>query len=115
MTEALLENVNFVIEALYRSHNPEHAQERQSVLTGLEVAREIAKFGPTELPELQPGEQRLTFDEFKDLSAFIKSGEFNRLLDDHNLVTQLGLDGKFYVDVIAKSEAVESATRGSNV
>jgi hypothetical protein len=109
----LLEHVDFVIEALSTSTNQENVKERQDVVMGLQVARDIAVFGPTELPELQPGEQRLTFDEFKDLSTFIKSGEFGRLLDAHDLRTSLGLDMKFYVDVIAKSEGVESYESGS--
>jgi hypothetical protein len=104
MTGALLEQVDFVIEALSGSTNQKHAKERQETLTGLEVAREIATFGPTELPELQPGERRLTFNEFKDLSTFIKSDECDRLLDTYDLRTSLGLDRKFYVDVILKSE-----------
>jgi len=104
MTHGLLEQTDYVIEALSRSKNERHAQEREATLILMHYARHAATFGPTELPDLQPGEQRLSFDEFKDLSTFIKSGEFNRLLDTNDLVTQLGPDLKWYVDVIAKRD-----------
>jgi hypothetical protein len=108
MTQGLLEQTDYVIEALSRSKNERHAKEREYALILMHYARHAATFGPTELPELQPGEQRLTFDEFKDLSTFIKSGEFNRLLDTNDLVTQLGQDFKWYVDVVVKREGIAS-------
>jgi hypothetical protein len=114
MTQGLLDQVDFVIDALSTSTNPDNIKECRDAVMGLQIAREVAVFGATELPELQPGERRLTFNQFKDLSAFIKTGEFTRLLDTNDLRTQLGLDGKFYVDVVAKSDVgVQSLESGS--
>jgi hypothetical protein len=104
MPSELLKQTDYVIEALSRSKNERHAQEREAALTLMHYARHAATFGPTELSELQPGERRLQFDEFKDLSTFIKSGLFSRLLDTNDLVTRLGFDLKWYVDVVVKSE-----------
>jgi hypothetical protein len=64
-------------------------------------------FRCTLLPELEEGETRrvLTHDEFR---SFRRSREYESLLDEHDITVRLTLDGRWAVDVIAKSELSEA-------
>ena len=60
--EAILDQVDFVIDALSKSTNPRHAEERADTLTQLRATREIAVLTPNPEPrELEPGEIRMRF------------------------------------------------------
>jgi hypothetical protein len=65
-------------------------------------------FRCTLLPDLKYGETRrvVTNDEFRQ---FIRSAEYDRLLDEHDIVTRLTLDGRWAIDVVAKEENSEKA------
>jgi hypothetical protein len=69
----------------------------------LRTAKEHVEFGSCELPELQEGERRLRFT-WDELMAFMGTSEYSELLDTNDLVTMLGNDGLFAIDVIAKSK-----------
>ena len=61
----------------------------------------LSYFTPSELPELEDGAQRQFFTRKELLHEFKHNGDkWNCILDDHGLVTRLGLDGRFAVDII---------------
>jgi len=83
---------------------------RQRYLATKRLAFDTAvKAGPQKLEPLQPGERRLVLSR-EDFRDFIRFGDFNRLLDTNDLVTQM-IDesdesgGMFAVTVVAKASA----------
>jgi hypothetical protein len=72
---------------------------------------EPTKFGPTEVPELPDGGERLFFS-LEELLTFIRFGEYERRIAGHSIVVRLDEEsGKYAVDVIPVTE--ESATRAT--
>jgi hypothetical protein len=68
----------------------------------------VSYFAPSELPALEDGAQRLFFTRKELLHEFKHNGDkWNRILDDHSLVTRLGLDGKFADDILRITEATD--------
>jgi hypothetical protein len=64
------------------------------------VVSTASKFGPTELPELPDGGERLFFTR-PGLHTFLRSGEYERRLENHRMVTRLDQEsGMYALDII---------------
>jgi hypothetical protein len=84
-----------ILEALERE--AAHQQYRILKQRSVETA---TKFGPVDLPELPDDGERLFFSR-NELLDFIRSGEYERRLDGHQIVTRLDNEtSKYAVDVI---------------
>jgi hypothetical protein len=64
-------------------------------------------FRSTVLPKLKDGERRMMFSPKELITFFSSTGEADTLLDTNNLVTRYNVDGRFAVDVIAKSVSAD--------
>jgi hypothetical protein len=77
---------------------------RQKYLTMKRYAlTEATKFGPTELPELPDGGERLLLSR-DELLNFIRSGDYEWCLEGHSIITRLDEESGLYaVDVVPLS------------
>jgi hypothetical protein len=58
------------------------------------------RFGPVDLPELPDDAERLFFNR-TELHDFVRSGDYERRLDGHSIVTRLDREtGKYAVDIV---------------
>ena len=57
------------------------------------------------LPPLPDGATRLSFTQKEFVGWYADAEAIDRLTDDHDIVIRLGADGKFAVDLLAKSNS----------
>jgi hypothetical protein len=103
-----IEQVDFVIDALSKSTNSEHATERAEVLVGLRAVREIAMLtaSPDGLMPLPEGGTRFVFSA-KEWLHELKANAAK--WDDSSWRIQRAADGRLVVDVLPLTPPTERA------
>jgi hypothetical protein len=79
-------------------------------LTDDEIRRRVimewlAQFTPSELDPLLDGETRTSYETAEAfLAEFENTAKWDTILENHGVVSQMGLDGKYVITIVAKGK-----------